>query len=94
VDREGEFVFPLRPRTAKYSDRLLCEVKVVDNVKVVTIRSTYKVDNQTLYPLELTMVDEKGQPAHSLVKIAPGHDYSLPLEAVMKYRVRIQPDRE
>jgi vacuolar protein sorting-associated protein 13A/C len=53
----------------KYTDRLLCEVKLEDNVKVVTFRSTYKVENQTLYPLELTLVDEGGQSAHKLEKI-------------------------
>lgn len=40
-----------------------------DNVKVVTIRSTYKIENQTLYPLELTLVDDTGQPVYSLEKI-------------------------
>ncbi|KAG6842210.1 hypothetical protein C0991_000180 [Blastosporella zonata] len=92
VDREGEFVFSLRPRT-KHSSRLLCEVKVVDNVKVVTIRSTYKIENQTLYPLELTVVDDMGHPVYSLEKIAPGQDYALPIEAVMQNKIRIQPDQ-
>ncbi|RDB28887.1 Vacuolar protein sorting-associated protein 13 [Hypsizygus marmoreus] len=92
VDREGEYVFSLRPRT-KYPSRLLCEVKVIDNVKVVTIRSTYKVENLTLYPLELTLVDDTGHPVYSLEKIAPGHDYSLPIEAVMQNKIRIQPDQ-
>jgi vacuolar protein sorting-associated protein 13A/C len=94
VDREGEYVFSLRPRTEKYSNRLLCEVKVVDNVKVVTIRSTYKIENQTLYPLELTLVDDTGHPVYSLEKIAPGQDYSLPIEAVSQNKIRIQPDRK
>ena len=94
VDKEGEFVFPLRPRTEKHSNRLLCEVKVVDNVKVVTIRSTYKVENLTLYPLEITLVDEHGHPVYSMEKLAPGRDYSLPIEAVSQNRIRIQPDRE
>jgi hypothetical protein len=40
------------------TSRLLCEVRVVDNVKVVTIRSTYRVENRTLYPLELALADE------------------------------------
>lgn len=93
VDREGEYTFSLRPQTEKYSNRLLCEVKVEDNVKVVTIRSTYKVENQTLYPLELTLVDDTGHPVYSLEKIRPGEDYSLPIEAVMHNRIRIQPDR-
>lgn len=69
VDREGEFTFSLRPRSEKHSNRLLCEVKVQDNVKVVTIRSTYKIENQTLYPLELTLVDDSGHPVYSLEKI-------------------------
>lgn len=69
MDREGEFTFSLRPRTEKYSNRLLCEVQVKDNVKIVTIRSTYKVENLTLYPLELTLVDDAGHPVYSLEKI-------------------------
>lgn len=94
VDREGEFVFSLRPRLQKYPDRLLCEVKVVDNTKIVTIRSTYKVENLTLYPLELMLVDDSGHPVYSLEKIVPGQEFSLPIEAVTKHRIRIQPDRE
>lgn len=69
VDREGEFAFSLRPRTEKFSDRLLCEVKVQENVKVVVIRSTYQIENDTLYPLELTLVDDIGHPVYSLEKI-------------------------
>ena len=69
VDREGEYTFSLRPRTEKLAYRLLCDVKVQDNVKVVTLRSTYKVENNALYPLEITLVDEAGQPAYSPEKI-------------------------
>lgn len=69
MDREGEYTFSLRPRSEKYAHRVLCEVTVQDNVKVVTIRSTYKVENQTLYPLEVMLVNEAGQPTHSLEKI-------------------------
>ena len=93
VDREGEFVYSLRPRTEKYPSRLLCEVKVVDNTKIVSIRSTYKIENLTLYPLDLMLVDDAGHPVYSLEKIVPGNDFSLPIEAVTKNRIRIQPDR-
>ncbi|TEB35046.1 hypothetical protein FA13DRAFT_1915662 [Coprinellus micaceus] len=93
VDREGEYAFTLRPRTEKYPARLLCEVKVVDNVKIVTIRSTYLVENSTLYPLELMLVDEHGQPAYSLERIVPGQDFALPVEVASKYRIRLQPDQ-
>lgn len=93
VDREGEFVYSLRPRIEKYPSRLLCEVKVVDNTKIVSIRSTYKIENLTLYPLDLMLVDDGGHPVYSLEKIVPGNDFSLPIEAVTKNRIRIQPDR-
>ncbi|PPQ80804.1 hypothetical protein CVT25_001929 [Psilocybe cyanescens] len=93
VDREGEFVYSLRPRTEKYTSRLLCEVKVVDSTKIVTIRSTYKVENLTLYPIELMLVDDSGHPVYSLERIVPGKEFSLPIDAVTKNRVRIQPDQ-
>ena len=69
VDKEGEFTFSLRPRTEKYADRLLCAVTVEDNVKIVTLRSTYLVVNLTFYPLELMLVDHTGHPVYSLEKI-------------------------
>ena len=78
----------------KYSHRLLCEVTVVDNVKVVTLRSTYKIQNLTLYPLEITLVDDNGQPTHSVEKVVPGKEFSLPIETAFQSRVRIQPDRK
>ncbi|KAG2159854.1 vacuolar protein sorting-associated protein 13 [Suillus bovinus] len=93
VDREGEYTFSLRPRMETYADRLLCAVSVEDNVKIVTLRSTYLVENQTFYPLELTLVDHTGHPVYSLEKIAPGKDYALPIEAVTQNRIRLQPDQ-
>ncbi|KAI0639418.1 vacuolar protein sorting-associated protein 13 [Trametes polyzona] len=93
VDREGEYTFSLRPRTEKYAYRLVCEVKVQGNVKLVVLRSTYKIENLTLYPLELTLVDEGGQPVYAVEKIVPGQDYALPLDAVNRCRVRLQPDQ-
>jgi vacuolar protein sorting-associated protein 13A/C len=69
VDRAGEHIFSLRPRMEKYVDRLAVEVKVEDNVKVVTLRSTYKIENSTLYPLELLLIDESNHPVDSVHKI-------------------------
>ena len=69
MDREGEFCFALRSRSDGPIHRLLCEVKVQDNVKLVTLHYTYKVENPTLYPIELTLVDDDGRPVYSLEKI-------------------------
>ena len=94
VDKEGEYTFSLRPRTKHGTSKLMCEVVTRDNVKVVTLRSTYKVANQTFYPLEIAVVDDSGHPVYPIEKIAPGTDYALPIEAVSVNKLRIQPDRE
>ncbi|KAL4070939.1 vacuolar protein sorting-associated protein 13 [Scleroderma citrinum] len=93
VDREGEFTFSLRPKGDRYTDRLLCAITVEDNVKVVTLRSTYLVVNHTFYPLELMLVDSTGHPAYPSEKIFPGRDYALPIECVTRNRIRLQPDQ-
>ncbi|VDB84480.1 unnamed protein product [Peniophora sp. CBMAI 1063] len=92
VDREGEYTFSLRPRTEAIYSRMLCEVKVESGVKIITLRSTYRIRNQTLYPVEIGLSDEDGRTKHDVFKLAPGHDYPLPIETVGKCKVRIQPD--
>ncbi|KAG8694260.1 hypothetical protein FRC09_009967, partial [Ceratobasidium sp. 395] len=92
VDREGEFVYALRPNLDKTMDRLLCEITVQDNVKIITLRSTYNVENLTSYPIELILVDASNKPAYAVQKIAPGGQYSLPIEAVTKNRIKLRPD--
>ena len=74
VDTEGESVYILRPRTGPVSDRLLCEIRVEETVKIVTLRSTYMVDNLTLYPLELVLVDANNKPDYTVQKLGESLD--------------------
>lgn len=69
VDREGDFIYALRPRTQRTADRLLIEVTVKDNVKIITLRSTYKLENLTLYPVDVVLVDSRGKPSYPLQKL-------------------------
>jgi vacuolar protein sorting-associated protein 13A/C len=71
VDREGEYSFSLRPKTEKYYNRLLCEVKVEASTKIVTLRSTYSVHNRTLYPLEIA-IGEGGDGTGGVVVVKLG----------------------
>lgn len=59
------------------------EVQVQENTKVVTLRSVYQVINETLYPLELTLVDDAGQPMYSVEKIGMIQQYALEDEAMI-----------
>lgn len=69
VDREGEHIYALRPKVDKVVHRLLCDVKLIENVKVVTFRSTFLVENKSLVNAEMVIVDENGKRASQIYKI-------------------------
>lgn len=69
VEREGEQVYRLKPKLDKVTHRMLCEVKLVNNVKVVTFRSTFKIENLTLVPSEVVVVDDNGRERSPIFKL-------------------------
>ena len=69
VDREGNFLYTLRPKLHKVSHRLMCDIKLVNNIKVITFRSTFMVENRTGLPVEVVVVDANGKPTASIFKI-------------------------
>lgn len=69
VEREGELVYRLKPKLEKVSHRLLCEIKLVNNVKVITFRSTFKVENLTLVSTEMIIVDGTGKKVSPTYKL-------------------------
>lgn len=69
VEREGEQIYRLKPRQKGVSHRILCECKLVNNVKVVTFRSTFKIENLTLVPSEMRILDSDGKLACPVFKL-------------------------
>ncbi|GAA6031882.1 hypothetical protein JCM8097_003317 [Rhodosporidiobolus ruineniae] len=92
VDREGEHIHALRPKIEKVTHRLLCDVKLVDNVKVVTFRSTFLVENKSLVNAEMVIVDEHGKKASQIYKIPPGGECAVPILAAYHDRIKLRPD--
>lgn len=92
VDREGEFIMTLRPKLNKVSHRLLCDVTLENNVKIITFRSTFRVDNRALIPIEIGVVNEDGEVGETILRIAPGTDNALPICEAYYSKVRIRPD--
>ncbi len=89
MDKEGQYTYSLRPRTDKVINKLMCEISIKDNVKTVTLRSTYKVENQTLYPLELTLVDSSGHPVYPVEKIGEEFVGSVRLHMPISLQPRV-----
>lgn len=93
VDREGDYPYILKPRLQKVAYRIVCDIQLKNNVKIITFRSTFKIENLTHLPMELVMIDSHGKAASSIYQIPPGDDCPLPIEAAYGQRFRLRPDR-
>lgn len=92
VDREGEYMLTLRPKLDKVAHRVQYEVKLHNNVKYITFRSSFKIENKTLIPIEMVILDDEGKLTDQVRRIGPGEDCPVPIEAAYHCRVKIRPD--
>ncbi|KAK0611747.1 hypothetical protein B0T14DRAFT_438947 [Immersiella caudata] len=93
LSREGEFIYPLRPKADQVLHKLLVEVKLgADNVKYVTLRSPLLVENETDIPVELGVYDAQEGHLLKIEKIAPGESRPAPVGAVYLKSLLIRPD--
>lgn len=75
VDREGDHLLSLRPRLEKVSHQITCEIRLENNIKVITFRSTLKVENQTSLPVEMIVVDAHGKASSGAMRIGEPEAY-------------------
>nr|CAG8504476.1 8535_t:CDS:10 [Entrophospora candida]CAG8514013.1 6898_t:CDS:10 [Entrophospora candida] len=92
VDREGEKLYILRPKLNNVSHRLMVDIKLEDNIKVVTFRSVLVVENRTLLTIELLIIDSDKKDVKKVYQIAPGEDCPLPIEAAYHNQFKIRPE--
>jgi vacuolar protein sorting-associated protein 13A/C len=91
VDRAGEKVLTLRPRLDTVSHQIACEIKLENNVKIITFRSTLNVENQTSLPIEMIVVDSHGKASTGALRIDPGQSMPMPLIDAYEKRFRLRP---
>ncbi|KAI8957626.1 vacuolar protein sorting-associated protein 13 [Daldinia sp. FL1419] len=93
LNREGEFLYSLRPKTNNTLHRLLVEVKLgLDNIKYVTLRSPLVVTNETQIPVELGVYDVEEGHLLKIEKIAPGESRPAPVAAAYVKSLLVRPD--
>ncbi|XDG02739.1 hypothetical protein ABKA04_002354 [Annulohypoxylon sp. FPYF3050] len=93
LNREGEFLYSLRPKTDNTLHRLLVEVKLgSDNIKYVTLRSPLVVENETQIPVELGVYDVQEGHLLKIEKIAPGESRPAPVAASYVKSLLVRPD--
>lgn len=91
VDREGCTSYVLRPSVDGISHRVVCQVKLRDNVKVVILRSSVLLANMTEIDLEAVSINEVGKLTSKIHTIPPGEDFSFPIESSYSDRVLVRP---
>ncbi|KAI1811883.1 vacuolar protein sorting-associated protein 13 [Poronia punctata] len=93
LNREGEFLYSLRPKMDNTLHRLLVEVSLgTDNIKYVTLRSPLLVENETQIPVELGIFDAQEGHLLKIEKIAPGESRPAPVAAAYVQSLLIRPD--
>jgi vacuolar protein sorting-associated protein 13A/C len=94
VNREGEYLYSLRPRKDQVLHRLLVEIKLgADNVKYITFRSPLLVENKTQIPVELGVFDAQEGHLLKIEKIAPGESRPAPVGAAFMKSLLVRPDQ-
>jgi vacuolar protein sorting-associated protein 13A/C len=94
VNREGEYLYSLRPRKDQVLHRLLVEITLgSDNVKYITFRSPLLVENKTQIPLELGVFDAQEGHLLKIEKIAPGESRPAPVGAAFMKSLLVRPDQ-
>jgi vacuolar protein sorting-associated protein 13A/C len=94
VNREGEYLYSLRPRKDQVLHRLLVEITLgADNVKYITFRSPLLVENKTQIPVELGVFDAQEGHLLKIEKIAPGESRPAPVGAAFLKSLLVRPDQ-
>ena len=104
IDSEGRTIFILRPKIVfvfltiliifqgALVYKIVCEIKLKDNIKYVTFKSTFVYVNQTNLELELAVLDNHSKPlVTEAIIIAPGEEYSIPIEYTYSAFVKVRP---
>ena len=92
VDVEGQAYYVLRPKMQKVSHRLVVDITIdAKGVKYVTFRSALLVENRTLIPLEMIIVDIRGHGVCPSKRIDPGTQWPVPIDMCFHYKIRVRP---
>ncbi|KAI8990033.1 hypothetical protein BDB01DRAFT_718047 [Pilobolus umbonatus] len=92
VDTEGEHMHTLRPAINNVQHHIVFDVKLVDKIKIVTLRSSLVIENRTLLSVDLASITPMGKMDGRVQKIAPGDDYAIPIKMAYSNRFCIRPD--
>lgn len=90
VTSVGEHLHVLYPKTHRVLHRLLCEIKIEDDLKKITLRSALNVDNRTQFNVQARVTASGGSPV--MWTIEPSSTRAIPIQYAYDYPIEIRPD--
>ncbi|RKF58530.1 Vacuolar protein sorting-associated protein 13 [Erysiphe neolycopersici] len=94
INREGEYLFCLQPQKDRVFHRILVEIVLgANNVKYVTFRSPLSIENNTLIPVEMGVLDAQGGDLLRIEKILPGESRPAPIGFVYTNSLSVRPNQ-
>lgn len=90
VTSVGEHLHILHPKTHRVLHRLLCEVKLEDDLKKIILRSALNIDNKTHFSVETRVSPNDSEPL--VWTIEPGCSRAIPIQYVYDCPVAVRPD--
>jgi vacuolar protein sorting-associated protein 13A/C len=91
VDQEGSSVHFLRPKIDNVLHRIVCDVKLDGNIKLVTLRSTLLLENFTKMNLQIATINSHDK--IEIIKVIPaGGNGAIPIEAAYKHSILARPE--
>ncbi|KAK9766018.1 Vacuolar protein sorting-associated protein 13 [Basidiobolus ranarum] len=91
VDIESSHMYVLRPKLEYVSHRLVCDVKLQGNTKIVTFRSPLVIENRTPIPMELIIVNYQGDAISAPAIVPPAEDYPVNIKTGYSNAIKIRP---
>ncbi|KAJ3408710.1 hypothetical protein HDV05_004781 [Chytridiales sp. JEL 0842] len=91
VDREGCTTYMLRPSINRVVHRLICEVQIKNNVKIVTFRSSTVIYNLTNISVDVIVINSRGQRVGVPVCLGPSEEFPIPIESSYYDKILIRP---
>ena len=94
VDREETVVHSLRPKINDISFKIVTEVQLRGNVKVITLRSPIIVRNMCAVPLEMALCSPKMEDGEAMFNtmVVPENDFaSFPVHLAYANRIKVKP---
>ncbi|KAI9034346.1 hypothetical protein DFJ74DRAFT_600747 [Hyaloraphidium curvatum] len=92
VNSEGTTSYLLRPKIKNVAYRMAVDVQLKENIKYVTLRSTFVIKNDCFVGIEVALFSSATREPRGTYRIAPGTEFAVPILVAYDSSFQVRPD--